>query len=94
MKSGRGNIKMNIREAIKSGKPFRREGWVDDEIYVVYIENDIVLSLETDLSTSIKLDIQDILADDWYTRDDSLTRPSSSTDGHTQLSKLSYSLPQ
>jgi hypothetical protein len=60
---------MNIQEAIKSGKPFRREGWVDDEIYVVHAENDIVLTLEKDFCTSIELDVQDILADDWYTRD-------------------------
>ncbi|HSL46874.1 MAG TPA: hypothetical protein VK897_25780 [Anaerolineales bacterium] len=73
---------MNIQEAIKSGKPFRREGWVDDDIYVVYVENDIVLTLETDFSTSIDLDIQDILADDWYTRD-------SFTDGHTQMRRIS-----
>ena len=61
---------LNIQEAIQSGKPFRREGWVDDEIYVVYATNDIALSLENDFCTSIELDIQDILAEDWYTRDD------------------------
>jgi hypothetical protein len=61
---------MNIQEAINSGKPFRRKGWVDDAIFVVYEEDDIVLTLETDFCTSIELDVQDILADDWYTRDD------------------------
>lgn len=60
---------MNVQEAIQSGKPFRREGWVDDEIYVVYVKNDIVLSLEGDFCTSIELDVQDILAEDWYTID-------------------------
>ena len=60
---------MNVQEAIQSGKPFRREGWVDDEIYVVYVENDIALSLEGDFCTSIELDVQDILAEDWYTID-------------------------
>jgi hypothetical protein len=61
---------MKIQEAISSGKPFRRKGWVDDVIYVVYEDDDIVLTLETDSCTSIELDVQDILADDWYTRDD------------------------
>ena len=61
---------MNIQEAIKSRKPFRRRGWVDDCIYIVYNENDIALTIETDSSTSIELDVQDILADDWYTRED------------------------
>lgn len=61
---------MNIQEAIKSGKPFRRRGWVDDNIFVVYEEGDIVLLIETDRYTSIELDVQDILAADWYTRDE------------------------
>ena len=61
---------MTIQEAINSGKPFRRKGWVDDSIFVVYEKNDIVLSLDTDFQTSIELDVQDILADDWYTRED------------------------
>jgi len=60
---------VNIQEAIKSGKPFRRKGWVDDEIFLVHPEHDIVLTLETDPFTSIELDVQDILADDWYTSD-------------------------
>ena len=60
---------MNVQEAIQSGKPFRREDWVDDEIYVVYVKNDIALSLEGDFCTSIELDVQDILAEDWYTID-------------------------
>ncbi len=61
---------MNIQDAIKSGKPFRRRGWVDDNIFVVYEEGDIVLLIETDRYTSIELDVQDILAVDWYTRDE------------------------
>jgi hypothetical protein len=61
---------MTIQEAINSGKPFRRKGWVDDSIFVVYEKDDIVLSLDTDFQTSIELDVQDILADDWYTRED------------------------
>lgn len=61
---------MTIQEAINSGKPFRRRGWVDDSIFVVYEKNDIVLCLDTDFQTSIELDVQDILADDWYTRED------------------------
>ena len=60
---------MNIQEAIRSGKPFRRKGWVDDCIFVVYEEHDIVLTLETDSTIPIELDVQDILADDWYTRE-------------------------
>jgi hypothetical protein len=60
---------MNIQEAIKSGKPFRRMGWID-EIFVVYPQHDIVLTLDTDYSCSIELDVQDILADDWYTHDE------------------------
>lgn len=60
---------MNIQEAIRSGKPFRRNGWVDDDIFVVYEEHDIVLTLETDSTIPIELDVQDILADDWYTRE-------------------------
>jgi hypothetical protein len=61
---------MNIQEAISSGKPFRRKGWVDDVIFVVYEANDIVLTLETDSCMPIELDVQDILADDWYVRED------------------------
>ena len=61
---------MNIQEAIKSGRPFRRKGWLDDDIFVLYEKDDIVLTLETDSCTCIELDVQDILADDWYTRDD------------------------
>ena len=61
---------MNIQQAINSRKPFRRKGWEDDSIFVVYEEDDIVLSLEADFSTSIELDVQYILVDDWYTRDD------------------------
>jgi hypothetical protein len=61
---------MIMQEAIKGGKPFRRMGWVDTASYVVYHEHDIALTLETDFSTSIELDVQDILADDWYTRND------------------------
>jgi hypothetical protein len=61
---------MNIQEAIRSGKPFRRRGWPDDGIFVVYVENDIVLTLEKDFATSVELDVQDILAEDWYTRED------------------------
>lgn len=61
---------MNIQEAIRSGKPFRRKGWVDDDFFVVYEKDDIVLTLEADYSAFVELDVQDILADDWYTRDD------------------------
>jgi hypothetical protein len=60
---------MNIQEAIKTGKPFRRAGWLDDDLYVVHPAQDIVLTLEEDFTTPIELDVQDILADDWYTRD-------------------------
>ena len=60
---------MNIQEAIKSKKPFRRLGWMNN-IFVVYTAHDIVLTLESDPLTSIELDVQDILADDWYTRDE------------------------
>lgn len=63
---------MNIQEAIQIGKPFRRMGWTDDDIYVVYVNNDIVLTLETDSCISIELDVQDILADDWYAREDAV----------------------
>jgi hypothetical protein len=66
---------MNIQEAIRSGKPFRRRGWPDDGIFVVYVEHDIVLTLEKDFSTSVELDVQDILAEDWYTRADADVRP-------------------
>jgi hypothetical protein len=59
---------MNIQDAIRSGRPFRRRGWPDDGIFVVYVEHDIVLTLEKDFSTSVQLDVQDILAEDWYTR--------------------------
>lgn len=61
---------MKIQDAIRSGKPFRRRGWPDDGIFAVYVEHDIVLTLEKDFSTSIVLDVQDILADDWYTHQD------------------------
>lgn len=68
---------MNIQEAIQIGKPFRRKGWADDDIYVVYEQNDIVLTLETDSCISIELDVQDILADDWYAREDAMYNPAS-----------------
>lgn len=61
---------MNIQEAITSGKPFRRKGWSPNELFVVYDEHDIALTIATDPCTSIELDVQDILADDWYTRDE------------------------
>jgi hypothetical protein len=61
---------VNIQEAIKSGKPFRWKGWVDDDFFVVYEKDDIVLTLEADYSAFVELDVQDMLADDWYTRDD------------------------
>ena len=61
---------MNIQQAINSQKPFRREGWIEDDFFVVYQEHDIFLTLEGDPSASIELDVQDILAEDWYTRDD------------------------
>jgi hypothetical protein len=64
---------MNIQDAIRSGKPFRRRGWPNDGIFVVYVEHDIVLTLENDFATSVELDIQDILAHDWYTREDVYT---------------------
>ena len=64
------NNGMDIQDAIRSGKPFRRRGWPDDGIFLVYLEHDIVLTLENDFSTSIELDVQDILADDWYIRND------------------------
>jgi hypothetical protein len=60
---------MSIQEAIRSGKPFRRMGWIDDGVFVVYEEHDIVLTLEADPGTPIELDVQDLLADDWYTCD-------------------------
>jgi len=62
--------RVNIQEAIKSGKPFRRRGWVDDDLFVVYEKADIFLTLEAEYSAFVELDVQDILADDWYTRDD------------------------
>ena len=61
---------MNIQEAILSGKPFRRKSWLDNGVFVVYPEHDIVLTLETDLNIAIDLDVQDILANDWYIRED------------------------
>jgi hypothetical protein len=61
---------MNIQDAIRSGKPFRRRGWPDVGIFVVYVEHDILLTLEKDFSTSVQLDVQDILAEDWYTREE------------------------
>jgi len=75
---------MNIQEAIRSGKPFRRKGWIDDDIFVVYEKDDIVLTLETDSSTSIELDVQDILADDWYARE---VVDAASQDKHMRSSK-------
>lgn len=59
---------MNIQQAISSGKPFRRMGWVDDNVFVVHLPHDIALTLESDPLIDIELDVQDILADDWYTR--------------------------
>jgi len=66
---------VNIQEAIRSGKPFRRKGWVDDDFFVVYEKDDIVLTLEADYSAFVELDVQDMLADDWYTRDDVQVAP-------------------
>jgi hypothetical protein len=58
---------MNIQDAIRSGKPFRRIGWVADDMFVLYEEDDTVLTPETDPDTPVELDVQDILADDWHT---------------------------
>jgi hypothetical protein len=63
---------MNIQEAIKSGKPFRRKGWPDDDVFAV-VENpeeDFIAVMETDRFAGLEFSIQDILANDWYTRDD------------------------
>jgi hypothetical protein len=60
---------MNIQEAIKSGKPFRRRGWGDGHIYIVQQLNLTVLTIESSPDISIELEVQDILANDWYTRE-------------------------
>ena len=60
---------MNIQEAIKTGKPFRRMGWMNEDVFAMYSAHDIVLVLESDPLVPVELDVQDILADDWYTRD-------------------------
>jgi len=62
---------MNIQQAIKSKKPFRRSGWTNNDIFVIYLPHDIVvLTFESDPPMSIELDVQDILANDWYIRED------------------------
>jgi hypothetical protein len=60
---------MKIQEAINSGKPFRRKGWFDDQMHVVYTENDMALTPKEDFCTSLELDVQDFLAEDGYTHD-------------------------
>jgi hypothetical protein len=61
---------MNIQPASSSGEPFRQSDWLDDGIFVVYPDHDVVLTPETDQSMPFELDVRDILAGDWYTRDD------------------------
>lgn len=63
--------KMTIQEAIKSNKPFRRKGWPDDGIFAIVEDpsSDFVAVMETDKFQFVEFSIQDILADDWYTRD-------------------------
>jgi hypothetical protein len=67
---------VGIQDAIRSGKPFRRICWVDDDILVIYKAHDIVLVLESAPDTSVELDVQDILADDWYTGEPGVYRRS------------------
>lgn len=65
-------MKHVYKSPIKSGLPFRRKGWADDDVFVFVErpEDDIVAVMETDPLSSVGFDIQDILADDWYTRPD------------------------
>lgn len=60
---------MSIQEAIKSGKPFRRESW-PEEFFVICKDPDVdfLLFMELDPYRSIDISVQDVLAVDWYTR--------------------------
>jgi hypothetical protein len=61
---------MNIQQAFKSGVPFRRVGWPDEDIWFV-VENydDLVAVAENDESNFLEVNIDDICADDWETKE-------------------------
>ena len=60
---------MLIQEAIKSGKPFSRKSWSEDEDIWLIMEqpNDMVLSVLNE-NFCYELLLKDILAEDWYTK--------------------------
>jgi len=55
---------MTIQEAIKSGKPFKRDAWIDSAW--MYVEENIFKMTNEILDTTLEVD--DILADDWFTK--------------------------
>jgi len=61
---------MNIQEVMKAGLPFRRRGWIDDDVFIVYEKGDIVFTMEEDDLSSANIDCEDILSEDWYIKND------------------------
>jgi hypothetical protein len=61
---------MTIQEAIKSGKPFRRESWQSD-MYDQFVKVDYDLNIIRDARTNVEIEIlvSDILATDWIIKD-------------------------
>jgi hypothetical protein len=56
---------MFIQEAIKSGKPFTRDAWVDDAW--MFVEENNLFRMTKDILDAT-LDADDILADDWFVK--------------------------
>ena len=59
---------MTIQEAIKSGKKFTRDAWVDSAW--MFVEENNLLRMTNEFLDST-LDAEDILANDWIVKNDS-----------------------
>lgn len=61
---------MTIQDAIKSGKPFRRQGWDEVEVfYLIYRPGMDDEAFPTEDGDGIcSPTCEDILAEDWYTK--------------------------
>lgn len=67
---------MTIQDVIKSGKPFRRKAWPPEDVWAIAAPGDEVFSYahpelneeDQDNDGIFPVTIDDILADDWETR--------------------------
>ena len=57
---------MTIQEAIRSGKPFRRKSWADENMWMVVDRARFSWAFtSTGMGYFTSLDPSDVLADDW-----------------------------